>query len=72
MKRLQIMIDEELDDAIGRLAVAEGVSKAALVRRFVGEDIRPLPPLASDPLMQLSGSADFEPGDVDGVVDGWR
>ena len=32
MKRLQIMIEEELDDALGRLAVAEGVSKAALVR----------------------------------------
>jgi Ribbon-helix-helix protein, copG family len=70
MKRLQIMIDEELDDALGRLAVAEGVSKAALVRRFVGDAIRPLPPLASDPLMQISGTSDFEPGDVDEVVYG--
>ncbi len=70
MKRLQIMIDEELDDALRRLAVAEGVSKAALVRRIVGAAVRPLPPLASDSLMQLSGSADFERGDVDEVVHG--
>jgi predicted nucleic acid-binding protein len=33
MKRLHIRIDEDLDDALGRLAAEEGVSKAALVRR---------------------------------------
>ena len=70
MKRLEIMLEEELDEALGRMAAVEGVSKAALARRFVGEAIRPLPPLASDPLTQLSGSASFEPGDVDEVVYG--
>jgi hypothetical protein len=68
MKRLQLMIEDELDEALGLLAVAGGMSKAALVRCLIVERLRPLPPLASDPLMQLSGSADFEPGDVDEVV----
>jgi hypothetical protein len=69
MKRLQIMIEDELDDALGRLAVAAGMSKAALAARFIAERIRPVPPLESDPLMRLAGSADVEPGDVDEVVD---
>jgi hypothetical protein len=37
VKRLQIMIDRELDDLLGRQARAEGCSKAALVRRYVRE-----------------------------------
>ncbi len=70
MRRLQISLEDELDEALGLLAVAAGISKAALVRRLIVERLRPLPPLASDPLMQLSGSADFEPGDVDEAVYG--
>jgi hypothetical protein len=49
MKRLHIRIDEDLDDALGRLAAEEGVSKAALVRRFVRERLHPLPPSAARP-----------------------
>lgn len=64
MKRLQIMIEEELDVALGRQAAEEGVSKAALIRRYVGERLRPLPPLEEDPLWQLVGIAgDAEPVD---------
>jgi hypothetical protein len=37
VKRLQIMIEEELDVELGLQAAREGVSKAALVRRYVGE-----------------------------------
>jgi hypothetical protein len=33
VKRLKIMIEEDLDAALGRQAVLEGVSKAALIRR---------------------------------------
>ena len=71
MKRLQIMIDEDLDDALGKLAAEEGQSKAALIRRFVRErlhPLHPLPPLSADPLSQLSGAASFEPAPVDDVV----
>jgi hypothetical protein len=68
MKRLQIMIEEDLDDALGRLAAEQGLSKAALIRRFVRERLQPLPPLSADPLSRLSGSASFEPAPVDDVV----
>jgi hypothetical protein len=55
VKRLQIMIEEDLDAALGRQAALEGVSKAALIRRYVGERLRPLPPLEEDPLWSLVG-----------------
>lgn len=68
VKRLQIMIDEDLDAALDRMALAEGTSKAALIRRFVREKVTPLPPLEEDPLWQLVGADDVEPADVDDVV----
>jgi hypothetical protein len=45
VKRLQIMIEEELDAALARQAAEEGVSKAALIRRYVGERLRPAAPV---------------------------
>jgi Ribbon-helix-helix protein, copG family len=68
MKRLHIRIDEDLDDALGRLAAEEGVSKAALVRRFVRERLHPLPPLTADPLSWFSGTASFTPQPIDDGV----
>lgn len=68
MKRLQIMIDEDLDAALDRLALAEGTSKAALIRRFVREKVKPLPPIEEDPLWQMVGDIDVEPANVDDVV----
>jgi hypothetical protein len=68
MKRLQILIEEELDEALERQAKAEGTSKAALIRRYVGERIGTLPPLSADPLAQMGGVDDFEPEAVDEVV----
>jgi hypothetical protein len=67
VKRLQIMIDEDLDEALGRLAAEEGTSKAALIRRFVRDAIAPLPPRSADPLFGLIGASDAEP--VDDVDD---
>jgi hypothetical protein len=55
VKRLQIMIEEELDAALARQAAEEGVSKAALIRRYVAERLRPLPPLQDDPLWEIVG-----------------
>lgn len=37
MKRLQIHIDEELDDALAVAAAQQGTSKAALIREAVAE-----------------------------------
>lgn len=68
MKRLQILIDEELDAALERRARAERRSKASLIRQYVSERVKPLPPLAADPLWRLVGAGDFEPQPVDSVV----
>lgn len=68
MKRLQIMIEEDLDIAVQRRADEDGVSKAAVIRRLVREGLLPVPPLDDDPLAAFVGAGDFEPGDVDDVV----
>jgi Ribbon-helix-helix protein, copG family len=68
VKRLQIMIDEDLDAELERLAVDEDTSKAALIRRFVRDRLAPLPPLSADPLGRMVGADDFEPAAIDDVV----
>ena len=73
VKRLQIMIEEELDAELGRQARREGVSKAALIRQYVRERLRPLPPLEEDPLWGIVGMYEGGPNDsamIDEVVYG--
>ena len=70
MKRLQIMIDEDLDAELDRLAGAQHTSKAALIRRFVRLAITPLPPLADDPIYLMAGVDDVDPAPVNAVVYG--
>lgn len=67
---MQISIEQELDEALDRRSAEEGVSKAALVRRFVRRELEPLPPLVEDPLWSFLGAGDYEPGSVDDVVYG--
>ena len=69
MKRLQIMIDEDLDDSLARMASERGTSKAALIRDFVRASIGALPPLEEDPLFTMAGTDSYEPTDsIDDVV----
>jgi len=69
MKRLQIMIEEDLDDSLARLARERGTSKAALIRQFVRAAISDLPPLEQDPLSAMAGADCYGPGDsTDDVV----
>ncbi len=68
MKRMQLLIDEELDEALERRAREEGTSKADLIRRFVRLHVETLIPLEADPLSQMVGVDDFEPAPVDEVV----
>lgn len=70
MKRLQIMIEEDIDAALERLAAERGTSKAALIRRFVRDQVRSLPPLSADPIFRMAGVDDFTPAPVDSVVHG--
>ena len=65
VKRLQIMIEEDLDAALELQAREERTSKAALIRRYVRERLwsKSLPPLHEDPLWKFVGSSDAEPVD---------
>ena len=69
MRRIQIYIEEQLDEQLGSEAARAGVSKAALIREAValryGDSARLV-----DPLDGLVGSLDVEPGTVDDVVYG--
>lgn len=67
MKRLQIYIGEELDEALASRALRERTSKAALIRHFVAERLG-LHHSAEDPLDELVGRYDEEPGPVDDLV----
>ena len=63
------MIEEELDEALGREARKEGTSKAALIRGYVRANIKPLPPLEEDPLWDLVGMDKGSPDDSMSVND---
>lgn len=68
VKRLQIYIDEAIDEELGRLAIREGTSKAALIRAYVAEQLHVTP--QRDPLDALVGRYDAEPGSIDELVYG--
>ncbi len=55
MKRLQILIDEDLDAELERTAEREGRSKGSLVREYVRKQLKPLPPIEQDPIWELAG-----------------
>lgn len=67
MKRLQIMIEEELDAELARRAREEGRSKASIIRAVVRERFERRP-LEDEPMTKLIGSGAFEPAHHDDVV----
>ena len=68
MKRLQIYIEAEMDEALALDAARDGVSKASIIRRLIAEHIGRR--TMTDPIDDLVGSFEGEPGDVDDVVYG--
>lgn len=67
MKRLQIYIEEELDDRLGLEARRSHTSKAALIRRYVADRLPSVPP-EPDPLDDIVGISDAPSGPIDDVV----
>ncbi len=75
MKRLQIMIDEDLDVELERQARAERTSKAALVRRYVRAALDGGSVVDDDALWSLVGFVTGEPdysASIDDVAYGPR
>jgi len=70
MRRYQVLLDEDLVDALEREAHRRGTSKAEVLRQAARELLRPLPPLSADPLARMAGSDDYPRSDVDEVVYG--
>ena len=67
MKRLQIYIEPEMDAALAREAARTGESKAGIIRRLIAAYTGTSGP---DPVDELIGVFDGEPGDIDEVVYG--
>ncbi|HEX5465885.1 MAG TPA: CopG family transcriptional regulator [Candidatus Limnocylindrales bacterium] len=74
MKRLQIYLDEELDERLAADALREGTSKAALIREAVatryGEKGQGVALPASDPLDALVAAIPGDAGDIDALLYG--
>lgn len=72
MKRLQIYIEEDLDQALGVEARRQRKSKAALIRTYVAERLRAREPDPIDAFVgSFDGAADLSVS-VDDVVYGTR
>ena len=69
MKRLQIYIDQQLDDELAVRARRANTSKAALIREAVRRSMgEPTPPV--DPFRDWIGGSDAAPAPVDEVIYG--
>lgn len=69
MRRIQIYIDEEIDEVLQAEAARRGQSKAALIRECVSSRYGRRQ-ARNNSLTALIGSIDVEPADVDEVVYG--
>ena len=53
MKRLQISLEPDLDEQLGRVAREQGVSKAEIVRRYLRANFALLPPIEQLSLIHI-------------------
>lgn len=70
MRRLQVHLDEPIDEALAREASRRGISKAAVIRRALARELidGQVPPV-DDPWQALIGCLDSEPvDDLDAVI----
>ena len=69
MRRIQLYIDEELDDAAEREAARRGMTKSALICRSLRIELGPVQ--SADDLDELIGLSDADPTDsIDALVYG--
>jgi hypothetical protein len=73
MRRIQLHLDEELDDALAARARTEGIPKAALIRKYLRGHVAVAHGQADDPSLRLIGIYNGDAADsvsVDEVVYG--
>ncbi|HLI38331.1 MAG TPA: CopG family transcriptional regulator [Streptosporangiaceae bacterium] len=68
MRRLQISIDEELDEVLATEAARRHTSKAAVIRELAREHLGTRED--RDPMAVLIGDIDDDAGDIDRVIYG--
>ena len=73
MRRIQIHVQDELDDQAEAEAARRGISKAALIRSALASALRISPLAGTEPWQAMTGWLDDEPvDDIDDVVYGPR
>lgn len=71
MRRIQLYIDNDVDDALTARAAKLGTTRSALVRDAVRASLGADPDAAADPVDDLVGWLDVEPEyDIDAVIYG--
>ncbi len=70
MRRIQIYIDEELDERLQAEAAKTGRSKASLIRESVAARFGKMATIDDDPITLLLGSVKADPADIDEIVYG--
>ena len=71
MRRIQLYMDDDLDDALSAEAARSGVSRSALVRDAVRVSLSAYFDAPTDAVDDLVGWLDVDPGgDIDSVVYG--
>lgn len=73
IRRIQLHLDEDLDEALAREALARRIPKAALIREYLAQHVSPAADGSPDPSDALIGIYDGGPdesAEVDDVVYG--
>ena len=70
MRRVQIHLEEAVDDALAAEAARRGISKAQLIRDMLDQVMPDTGHGTPDPLDALVGAVDVDPADIDDVVYG--
>ena len=71
MRRIQLYMDDDVDDALTAQAAKRGTTRSALVRDAVRSSLGADLHVAADPIEDLIGWLDVEPDDdIDAVIYG--